>query len=319
MPRCTISSSALITLLCTGCFGTPEAEQLFAPGGSPAATGPGGTMPPSVEVGGGSSSPDVSPAGEEEIEVAAGGHAPAPGAAGEAGSAGNAVAGQGGSAGSTADSDAGCPEVYRTCAHTFRFDDVLGVAQHVELWGVFPPNVWSSGIELQRTGASWFATVDVPWAFDVRYKYLVDDAWLVDPAPEAVAVEDLQGGGMSSVLEGGTCAAFDCGGVAVPDCPESQRAAHLRMVFEDAGYDAVGVAGSFNDWQPASMSRIGTHWAVNLSDLPWGSHVEYKFVVDGYWVQDPTNAVTNPDGFGGLNSVLRVEGDWWSCAAGTAT
>jgi len=153
----------------------------------------------------------------------------------------------------------------------------------------------------------------VPWGFEVHYKYLVDGEWMIDPGAAIPAVADLQGGGMSSVLPGDDCATWDCGSVEVPDCPEAGRAAHLRMVFEDAGYDAVELAGSFNSWQPTTMTRIGTHWAVNLSELPWGSQVEYKFVVDGHWVRDPANFVTNPDGYGGVNSVLRVEGDWWTC------
>jgi glycosidase len=37
--------------------------------------------------------------------------------------------------------------------------------------------------------------------------------------------------------------------------------------------------------------------------------IVYKFVVDGTWMADPANSRTSPDGYGGQNSVLRVECD----------
>jgi len=35
----------------------------------------------------------------------------------------------------------------------------------------------------------------------------------------------------------------------------------------------------------------------------------YKFVVDGNWIADPTNTRKSPDGYGGMNSVVRVDCD----------
>lgn len=313
MVRFTLSYSAVITLLATGCFGTPEADRLFEQESRGAAGSPEQVLPPFASAGG------TTPTGMKERDAASSGNAG--GSVGTSGHGGYADAshssgGQAGTAGGSLDAD--CPEALRTCAHTFRVDDAFGHAEHVEVWGVFPPNVWEQGIPLEKTSGSWFAAVDVPWGFDIRYKFLVQDEWLRDPDPAVPMVADPQGGGMSSLLTGGGCDTWQCGVVEVPNCPESMRAAHLRLVMDDAGYGDVGLAGSFNDWEPASMTRIGGQWAVNLSDLPWGSLIEYKFVVDGYWVQDPANMVTSPDGFGGVNSVLRVEGDWWSCE-GAAT
>jgi len=295
MLRCTLWPSVLLTLLTVGCFGTPDADRLFDSSERPGVAGMPGSIAAPHQNNGAAGATDESSGG-------AGGE----GFDGEVAEVGNA-----GSAGSTASE---CTEIFRTCKHTFQLEDFVGAESDAQLWGVFPPNVWSSGIALHKSGTTWSATVDVPRGFEVHYKYLVDGEWMVDPETAVPAVADLQGGGMSSVLAGQDCAAWECGAVEVPDCPEAKRAAHLRMVFEDAGYDAVELAGSFNDWHPTSMTRVGTQWAVNLSELPWGSQVEYKFVVDGQWVRDPSNFVTSPDGYGGVNSVLRVEGDWWSCA-----
>jgi len=37
--------------------------------------------------------------------------------------------------------------------------------------------------------------------------------------------------------------------------------------------------------------------------------IVYKFVVDGQWIADPENARKSPDGYGGFNSVVRVDCD----------
>jgi len=72
----------------------------------------------------------------------------------------------------------------------------------------------------------------------------------------------------------------------------------------------VEVAGSFNGWQPSltPLRNIGAgDWRVRLM-LRAGEY-EYRFVVDGQWVDDPlaTQSVANP--FGSYNSVLKVELD----------
>ena len=90
------------------------------------------------------------------------------------------------------------------------------------------------------------------------------------------------------------------------------------FTFDPAGRSlgSVAVAGSFNGWSPSAwpMRRDeGTGRWTLTRELPDGDH-QYKFVLDGSeWVRDPGNPETASDGFGGLNSVLRV-----SCG-GTST
>lgn len=69
----------------------------------------------------------------------------------------------------------------------------------------------------------------------------------------------------------------------------------------------VCIAGSFNDWHPSvtPMVRLADgKWAKELA-LPPG-HYEYRFVVDGQWVDDPAATELIPNSFGTANAVLEV-------------
>jgi 1,4-alpha-glucan branching enzyme len=79
------------------------------------------------------------------------------------------------------------------------------------------------------------------------------------------------------------------------------------MEFIHPQASEVCIAGSFNDWHPNAtpmISRGGDKWAKELA-LPPGRY-EYRFVVDGQWVDDPAAKETVSNPFGGLNAVLTV-------------
>lgn len=66
----------------------------------------------------------------------------------------------------------------------------------------------------------------------------------------------------------------------------------------------VMLAGSFNNWQFGAMKMI-------LTDSGWIGRVKlgkgkywYKFIVDGRWITDPANQVSENDGLGNVNSVF---------------
>ena len=72
----------------------------------------------------------------------------------------------------------------------------------------------------------------------------------------------------------------------------------------------VCVAGSFNDWHPSVTPMIrldDRQWAKELA-LPPGRY-EYRFVVDGVWVDDPAATELIPNSFGTANAVLEVRPD----------
>jgi 1,4-alpha-glucan branching enzyme len=69
----------------------------------------------------------------------------------------------------------------------------------------------------------------------------------------------------------------------------------------------VNVAGEFNDWCPKSTPLTKTkdeEWVVRLM-LRAGEY-EYRFVVDGQWIEDPEADQRAANPHGGFNSVLRV-------------
>ena len=79
----------------------------------------------------------------------------------------------------------------------------------------------------------------------------------------------------------------------------------LRLTRPDA--QQVCIAGSFNDWHPSVTPMIRLNdgkWAKELA-LPPGRY-EYRFVVDGEWVDDPAATELIRISFGTANAVLEV-------------
>jgi len=76
------------------------------------------------------------------------------------------------------------------------------------------------------------------------------------------------------------------------------------------GVERVSAVGDFNQWQAGATPlerREDGRFAAELRLAP-GRYL-YKFVVDGEWRPDPANPDRTPDGYGGKNSVLTVEGE----------
>lgn len=71
---------------------------------------------------------------------------------------------------------------------------------------------------------------------------------------------------------------------------------------------SVQIAGDFNSWTPESLHLTHSHgrpvWqkAIRLSPGLY----QYKYLVDGRWVSDPTNKKRADDFYGGENSVINV-------------
>ncbi|HTY45122.1 MAG TPA: isoamylase early set domain-containing protein [Patescibacteria group bacterium] len=70
----------------------------------------------------------------------------------------------------------------------------------------------------------------------------------------------------------------------------------------------VNLAGDFNNWDISALSAKKDskgNWAVKASLKP-GRH-EYKFYVDGSWVNDPRCKNYASNNFGTQNSVVEVK------------
>jgi 1,4-alpha-glucan branching enzyme len=70
----------------------------------------------------------------------------------------------------------------------------------------------------------------------------------------------------------------------------------------------VAVAGDFSDWNTLQMEKKdGNSWVITLKVKP--GKYQYSFVIDGEeWIPDPDSYRRIEDGFGGVNSVLVVNG-----------
>jgi len=68
----------------------------------------------------------------------------------------------------------------------------------------------------------------------------------------------------------------------------------------------VVLAGTFNAWdvKRTPLRKFPEGWKTTLW-LPPGRY-EYRFVVDGQWMNDPNQQDSAPNDFGGTNSVLVV-------------
>lgn len=84
----------------------------------------------------------------------------------------------------------------------------------------------------------------------------------------------------------------------------------VRFTYHDDGAATVNLVGDFNDWDqtniPLQRSEAGT-WHASVKVEP-GVEYRYKFIVDGdRWIEDPTHGMKQEDGFGGFNSILRID------------
>ncbi|HKP87182.1 MAG TPA: glycogen-binding domain-containing protein, partial [Blastocatellia bacterium] len=69
----------------------------------------------------------------------------------------------------------------------------------------------------------------------------------------------------------------------------------------------VALAGSFNDWNQSRtlFAKEGDGWVCRINLAP-GKYT-YKFIVDGDWIIDPANPISEDDGHGNNNSILVVK------------
>lgn len=83
----------------------------------------------------------------------------------------------------------------------------------------------------------------------------------------------------------------------------------LRFFYIDEEAQSVSVAGDFNDWEPAELTRQevnGEQVWTGLVSVKRGEH-HYMFVKNGeQWVTDPLASVHRDDGFGNKNAVVYL-------------
>jgi glycosidase len=98
--------------------------------------------------------------------------------------------------------DAGVPDAYPTCENpmptctlTIGYD---GAGTDVELHGDFADDGWTAGVSMARNGDRWEVTLDVADEQVIVYKFVVDGAWIPDPANPRTSPDGY--GGQNSVV-----------------------------------------------------------------------------------------------------------------------
>ena len=108
-----------------------------------------------------------------------------------------------------------------------------------------------------------------------------------------------------------TCEVKEPKNIPVADAHAQTELKHIRLDRFFPGATEVGVAGSFNGWQPAAtpMERLGIGCGQRKVDLYLKpGRYEYRFVADGNWTDDPFGGAFVANPFGTRNSVLVVSG-----------
>jgi 1,4-alpha-glucan branching enzyme len=89
---------------------------------------------------------------------------------------------------------------------------------------------------------------------------------------------------------------------------KATKGASVTFAIEAPKANKVMLAGSFNNWDHTSMPLKRTNkeglWAKDMVLNP--GKYEYKFVVDGNWINDPRNRKTIRNPFGTENSLIEV-------------
>ncbi len=98
-----------------------------------------------------------------------------------------------------------------------------------------------------------------------------------------------------------------------PDVPQPPECGEVEFAYAAApGVQEVLVSGEFNGWGDSAATATPMQdddgdnlWEVALVLDP-GSY-QYKLIVDGVWMTDPSNPNRTDDGQGGFNNVVLVE------------
>ena len=80
-----------------------------------------------------------------------------------------------------------------------------------------------------------------------------------------------------------------------------------RFVIYRPHTDNMAIMGSFTDWTPLPMEKIGAsgYWSISLRLKP-GEH-QYSYMLDdGLRIADPTVSLREFDDFGGENSIINI-------------
>lgn len=156
-------------------------------------------------------------------------------------------------------------------------------ANEVILAGSF--NGWNEHqLKMVRVEGGWELSLNLfPGKYE--YKFIVDKKWMHDPENTSKIRNEY--GTFNSIWIVTVAVDFELQG------------------FQNAS--KVILTGSFNGWKEndVRMQKNDKGWFITLN-LSGGKHY-YKFIVDGNWMVDPKNPMTEYDNHGNMNSVLFIQ------------
>jgi hypothetical protein len=89
---------------------------------------------------------------------------------------------------------------------------------------------------------------------------------------------------------------------------ELPKLTKVLFFLKDIEAKDVYVVGDFNNWktdESSRMSRENGTWQKTVS-LKRGAY-QYRFVVDGNWIEDPVNSVKEKNPYGEMNSLVEIK------------
>ncbi len=179
------------------------------------------------------------------------------------------------------DGENGYNSVHYVYNHTFSlpsFSDARKVILALSL------NNWNEKeLKMTKTSRGWELPIYLTTGTH-EYKYIVDREWITDPNNEITRPNEM--GNLNSVIQIGSPTLFALKG------------------YTDA--KEVRLSGSFNNWNESDllMSKTADGWEIPFVLGP--GNYEYKFIVDGKWIRDPSNPYFAITG-GESNSFIAIE------------
>jgi 1,4-alpha-glucan branching enzyme len=150
-----------------------------------------------------------------------------------------------------------------------------------------------------------------------QYKFVIDNAvrWELDPSNANTGFEAGIENSLIIVPENIAYVPTVVTGTVLPGQltrkeagAEDAKPVEVTVELDAPFATAVYISGQFNDWAAdadAMTKGDDDIWRITLTLAP--GQYEYKFVVDGTWMEDPNNPDSVADPFGGNNSLLTVE------------
>ena len=176
-------------------------------------------------------------------------------------------------------------------------------------------NFWINEIPLLVVGSSRSAASGVTILHEGRNALLLSSAWSGSPDRVMLELSDENGMPLSGIGNDVDAVVRDFAmvsmttGASRPPAASIGEPREITFTIDNPDASDVSLIGEFNNWSPevTPMKLTGSGmWRVTVM-LPPGTY-SYKFLIDRkHKMSDPAATGTEPDGFGGVNSVIKIK------------